>query len=287
MKFFQSTLEFLENGLCKEVGMPVYGKQHLGFAPGGAMDLFSHSTANILLKNPVKSPTLEIIIPPVIRFKTDCFFSLTGARYEQVMLDGPEKFSMSQSIQNGIVYTASQGDRLLFQNKTLGFRTYLAVKPIAESGEGLSGRQRIHVQDVYRWADPEGKIRILEGPEHRFLDDKSAFTRTYWTITNDFSEMGFRLSSRFKIPEMNQDTMISQAVADGTIQLTPRGPIILLKYRQTIGGYPRGFNVISADVDLLGQYGPGQIIRFKKTDPETADRVFCNKQNCLSSIVQD
>ncbi len=41
---------------------------------------------------------------------------------------------------------------------------------------------------------------------------------------------------------------------NGTVQLTQSEPIILLKHRQTIGGYPRIFNVIYADVDLLVQY---------------------------------
>ena len=64
--------------------------------------------------------------------------------------------------------------------------------------------------------------------------------------------------------------MISEAVSDGTVQLTPKGPIILLKHRQTVGGYPRIFNVISSDVDLLGQYSPGQKIFFRKISIEEA-----------------
>jgi allophanate hydrolase subunit 2 len=37
-----------------------------------------------------------------------------------------------------------------------------------------------------------------------------------------------------------------------------------------VGGYPRAFNVISADVDLLGQYAPLQFMRFRLVSIEEA-----------------
>ena len=79
--------------------------------------------------------------------------------------------------------------------------------------------------------------------------------------------------------------MISEAVADGTIQLTPKGPIVLLKHRQTVGGYPRVFNVISADIDLLGQYAPNQILRFSKVSLDHALNIALQKETALDKIV--
>ena len=43
--------------------------------------------------------------------------------------------------------------------------------------------------------------------------------------------------------------MISKHVTDGTIQLAPSGPIVLLRHRQTVGGYPRIANVIEAYIN--------------------------------------
>ena len=64
--------------------------------------------------------------------------------------------------------------------------------------------------------------------------------------------------------------MISSVVADGTVQLTASGPYVLLRHRQTLGGYPRILNVISADVDLLAQLAPGQPVRFRMVEIEEA-----------------
>lgn len=64
--------------------------------------------------------------------------------------------------------------------------------------------------------------------------------------------------------------MISQPVTDGTIQLAPSGPIVLLRHRQTVGGYPRIANVIEADISKLSQYTPGSKIRFKLVSLEEA-----------------
>ena len=61
----------------------------------------------------------------------------------------------------------------------------------------------------------------------------------------------------------NNHNMISSPVADGTVQMSPSGPIILLRDRQTIGGYPRIFNVISVDINRLAQLGPRDFIKFQ------------------------
>ena len=82
----------------------------------------------------------------------------------------------------------------------------------------------------------------------------------------------------------NQVEMISEAVADGTVQLTPQGPLVLLRHRQTIGGYPRIFNVISADVDMLAQYGPQSLIQFQKVTMTKANNALRQQQKDLKDL---
>lgn len=284
---FQSSLTYVQNGFCKPVGNPNYGRQHLGYAPSGAMDLFAHSTANLLLKNPREFPTLEFTIDPVIRFDKKCFFTLTGARYGSVLLYPDANREKPMQIQNGQIYLAATGARLAFFDKIQGFRTYLGIRPAESVDEDLRRRRRVGINTLFDWCDSDGRIRIVEGPEYHHLDDKEAFTRSFWKITNDFSDMGFRMSGYNSLPRVLLDTMISQAVADGTIQLAPGGPIVLLKNRQTVGGYPRIYNVISADVDLLAQYAPGQLIGFRKIGLDSARNILHRKRESLSRSVQD
>jgi antagonist of KipI len=95
--------------------------------------------------------------------------------------------------------------------------------------------------------------------------------------------MGMRLESPVTLT-VELKNMISEAVTNGTVQVTPAGPIVLLKYRQTVGGYPRVFSVISADVDLLAQYVPGQKIRFRKISIEEAWRAAHEKRAYIVSL---
>jgi allophanate hydrolase subunit 2 len=78
--------------------------------------------------------------------------------------------------------------------------------------------------------------------------------------------------------------MVSAPVNDGTVQLTPSGPIILLRQRQTVGGYPRVLNVISADVDLLGQYAPFQFLYFRLVSLKEAQHAARTKKEDLERL---
>ena len=57
--------------------------------------------------------------------------------------------------------------------------------------------------------------------------------------------------------------MISDATPLGVLQVPAAGePILLMADRQTTGGYPKVATVISADIGLAGQLGPGDAIMF-------------------------
>ncbi|MBU2644541.1 hypothetical protein KKI24_07520 [bacterium] len=275
----------ISGGLFKVVGPPVYGQQHQGVAPGGAMDCFSYQTGNALLETDLAAPALEIIFAPAFQVVRDCRFTLAGARYGAVTLRTPAAQTAPTAIEHGVVYAAQAGSLLEFRDKSrIGFRTYLCFVEPGTSTPPTIGKRRDQFGDLFQWRDPDGKIRVLPGPEFRYLVDKSAFTGDYWVITNDFSDMGFRLTRAENIPRVEMGTMISEAVADGTVQLTPKGPIVLLRHRQTVGGYPRIFNIISADVDILGQYAPNQVLQFRTVSMAKALAVALEKQQVLTRM---
>ena len=109
------------------------------------------------------------------------------------------------------------------------------------------------------------------------------FLQTEWLASRDTNEMGMRLEAAMKL-ELRPGDMISEAVTNGTIQVTPTGPIVLLKHRQTIGGYPRVFSVISCDVDLLAQHMPGSAVRFRKIGIEEAWQLARRKKANIISL---
>ncbi len=251
--------ETIRNGIFCKVSAPVYGKQDIGVTPGGVMDSFAYDTGNAILGNDIDAPALEILIAPGLRVNDDCFIVTTGAKYSEIRING-------NIIRHGQVAFAKAGSLIDFQKKEYGFRTYLCYAPATQyKGETPEGRQLEDFSKIASWTDENQKIRVVEGPEYQYLENKTLFIDEYWKVSNDTSAMGMRLENKWVGVTVNmKKSMVSEAVSNGTIQLTPDGPIILLKHRQTVGGYPRIFNVISVDVDRLGQYAPGELLHFRK-----------------------
>jgi antagonist of KipI len=98
--------------------------------------------------------------------------------------------------------------------------------------------------------------------------------------------MGYRLTGK-KIKTKDEKSLLSSAVNFGTIQLLPDGQlIVLMADHQTTGGYPRVAHVISADLPLLAQTSPNEIINFHLTDLETAQEKLMQQQKHLQEIVE-
>jgi allophanate hydrolase subunit 2 len=276
------------SGLFFEVKPPFFGKQDIGVSPGGAMDLFAVASGNAVLGQDTGSPALEIVIPPKINFMTECCFILTGAKRSEAKLTRRGK---ALSIDHATVGHARKGASLSLGKTEYGLRTYLCYRPIGtgekEVAERLTGRRRGDFATICRWQDEDGKIRVIEGPESSWLQNPSAFVDGSWTVSTEMSRMGMRLQP-IGIPAIQPISdlmnMVSGPVNDGTIQLTPGGPIILLRHRQTVGGYPRIFNVIGTDVDLLAQYAPRQILRFRLVGFEEALAAARQKREDLEAI---
>jgi allophanate hydrolase subunit 2 len=75
--------------------------------------------------------------------------------------------------------------------------------------------------------------------------------------------MGYRLEGGARILGASRGDMISASTFVGGVQVPPSGdPILLMADRQTCGGYPQIAVVITADLPLAGQLGPGDWIEF-------------------------
>ena len=272
----------IKQGLFKTVSLPSFGKQDVGITPGGAMDVFALQTGNVLLGNPDDAPALEILFPPTLEFGEDCYFVLTGSANWGSKLSGTGKETY---IRHGKVYLAKKGSVLSFGKKHYGFRTYLCYRAAGKAFlQSPEGRERGAFGDMAQWTNTEGYIRVVEGPEYSYLKDKELFLKTSWMISSKTSDMGMRLENPDAPLSVSLGNIVSEAVATGTVQLTPKGPIILLKNRQTVGGYPRIFNVISADTDMLGQYMPGQKLHFKKVPMEEAVNILRQQKDDIEKL---
>ncbi len=92
-----------------------------------------------------------------------------------------------------------------------------------------------------------------------------------WQVDTRADRMGVRLLGPRL--ECRQQSMISEGIALGAVQVPPDGqPIVLLNDRQTIGGYPRLGALAPLALARLAQCLPGQPVRLLPTVQEAAHR---------------
>ncbi|QWU99374.1 hydrolase [Francisella salimarina] len=262
-----------KGGLLFPISLREYGKQDKGVSPKGAQDQLSFMTAYSIFNQPVDFQAIEMIYPSEIVATDDILVYLCGASYPNTFIDESICANYNQ------VFELNRGQKLEFKGSKKGFRTIVfAVKKQSQT-IGLVGKQRsLELEDYISQNYRHSFIRVIKGPEYDILKDCAFFENT-WAISTNSSQMGLPLDGVFL--DTQKIEMISQPVTDGTIQLAPSGPIVLLRHRQTVGGYPRIANVIEADINKLSQYAPGSKVRFKLVSLEEA----CEVNNILKGLI--
>ncbi len=285
------------------------GYQSWGIPVGGAVDRTSASLANWLVGNPLAEPVLEItLIGPTIEIEGSGQIALTGADLSP-SIDG-QTIPMFETIH------VTSGMKLSFGSPKSGCRSYLAVgglwqiKPwlssysaLAYDSSGITKSSVIKKNsvvsiDAHSSIAPKRisknqrpdfskplTVRVLPGPEFGSFskDFQQQFLNQSFKLSPLSNRMGCRLIPELK--NLAEPEMISAGVIPGTIQITSSGqPIILLADAQTIGGYPRIVNVITADVDALGQLKPGDEVRFVLVGLPEAQLALTEKQKVFSFL---
>lgn len=270
-----------------------YDYTHLGVTTAGFLDEYSALWAHKLLGNDINDNLLEIAFSNVeLKSTGTTTIAITGA-YCEFYINGILK-PVWQS------YEIKPNDIIKIGKFTSGSRVYLAVKngftidkdfgsnstSIKENLGGLSGnkllnsdflpfkstnsivRKRVREEFLPKYANELTLRVILSYQEDSFSkEEKEKFFNSSFTVTSDFNRMACKLKGE-KI-KSNLDGIISEGISFGAIQIPKDGqPIILLKDRQTIGGYPKIASVLSIDCFKLAQAKIGTTVRFEKLNIE-------------------
>ena len=263
-----------------------FGVRRLGVTQGGPADLHAWAWANWLLGNPWGNPALEITLGGLtLTAEQPCTLALCGADMQARRNEQP--------LPNWQAFELNAGDSLTLNMARLGVRAYLAIGGgfIAEQvlgstacvvRDGLGGHQgdgsalaagdRLPFASTTRpipnrqlpaGAIPdygaEPRLALIPGAQFRFFDDHSLIDafRQPWRMDPRSDRMGIRLQG--SVLHCNMDSMISEGIALGAVQVPPDGqPIVLLNDRQTIGGYPRLGTLTPLACARLAQCQPGQ-----------------------------
>lgn len=123
------------------------------------------------------------------------------------------------------------------------------------------------------------RLRVLPGPqaEHCGPFALEVLQGTQYTVSPQSDRMGYRLTGGAPAPGVTSGDMISEVAFVGGIQVPPSGgPILLMADRQTTGGYPQLAVVITADLPLAGQLGPGDWVEFE----------VCTRGDAIAALIE-
>jgi biotin-dependent carboxylase-like uncharacterized protein len=162
--------------------------------------------------------------------------------------------SYSTTLKEDIGFRLDRGNFLPFESYSQRYIARVQKEYIPKYNDYLTLRLLLSYQDDY--FSSKEKERLFS---------------SIYEITLYSDRMGYKLEGNPITP--NQGGIISEAIAFGSVQIPKDGqPIILLKERQTIGGYPKIGTILPIDCFKLTQLSIGSKVRFEKIEIEEAQK---------------
>ncbi|WP_262030010.1 biotin-dependent carboxyltransferase family protein [Microvirga sp. Mcv34] len=271
------------------------GYQGFGVSPSGAMDRRALAMANALVGNPPETAAIEFVnLGGAFTCEGgDLHVALVGAGCS-ASIDGTPVAPQTSAI-------LKEGQVLEVGHLRTGTFAYLAVAggfavapelgslsfhlrsrlgglkgaPL-KAGDRLPGRPEAQDREPMQLTadilEESGPIRVMLGPQDDYFTPETirAFLESAFTISQQADRMGFQLTGP-RLEHAKGFNIVSDGIVDGHIQVPGSGqPIVLMRDRQTAGGYPKIATVISADLARLAQMRPGTEVRFRAVERDEA-----------------
>ena len=290
------TLQIINKGLLATVqDYGRFGHQAIGVTPGGPMDEVAFLWSNRLLDNHYNQPQIEICYGNFsCQFNQPTTIALCGAALGMAL--------NHRAISPWSTYIIREGDVLTASNPSSGLYCYLAIKGgfkvtpqlsscatvtrnglggLSHDGQPLATNDTLaydsyvthqytnrKVPSIYRKRyDKPPVLRYIPNTVFHAIGKKSQQTlaNNSYQVTHNINRMGYRLSGAQV--EAANDTIFSQGISLGAIQIPQDGqPIVLMRDRQTMGGYQIAGCLAYVDLPLLAQAAPGTVVSFQPTD---------------------
>jgi biotin-dependent carboxylase-like uncharacterized protein len=285
------TFEILDGGLgatIQDAGR--FGFQRFGVPPSGAMDEHAFHWANKLLDNPPDAPCLEILMGGLrLRALSDCWIATAGAdlgatvngerltAWKTARLcanDTLEFFSCRSglwcylAVQGGFDAPQFFGSASVYQRGALGSALdkggVLKRNAVACNFPGCVAARYVVPAEVPDYSRPL-VAQVVPGPQEALFAERDldTFFGSTFTVTSQIDRVGYRLEGA-PIRAVSHD-IFSEGIAYGAIQIPEDGqPIVMMKDRPTVGGYPKIGTLLPEDTARLAQCRTGQAVRFAR-----------------------
>jgi len=264
------------------------GASRWGVPASGFADAASAALANALAGNPPDSALLEAALGAIeIEAMEGVALGVAGAAAEVSVNGAPADRRRT------VVLRA--GDRLGIGRATAGLRVYVAVGGgidvprilgsrsalVPSAFGGFTGRKLSAGDELACGSAPPpairslgaedvlplggGVVRALPGPQSDLFSPEARrlFFGEPLRVSPRSDRRGIRLEGVGVSPSKGE--IEPEGVAVGSVQVPAGGePIVRMPDGPVTGGYPKIAVVIRADLPLLGQWRPGEMVRFRE-----------------------
>lgn len=283
-----------------------------GVPRGGAMDLFAMRAANLMVGNDPDAAVLEWALGGgTLTFSTAVTFALVGASVRATLGGQPvapctatraavgQQLAVDQFLAGRFLYVALSGG--IDVPDLLGSRsTYLPGRfggfdgRLIRNGDELPlGTERAGPREGFHCAAElmpryeSETVHITRGPQGALFPDDSfrILSESSHRISHSSDRTGYRIDG----PPVGASpgSLPSEAACPGAIQVPVDGhPIILMADGPTVGGYPKIAVVSEADLPIVAQRRPGEIVRFEIISTEQSQKALRRRAADLNTIAQ-
>ncbi len=264
-----------------------YGYAHRGITPSGAMDEYAYRWSQKLLDNGLEANAIEVLLGGVLlKAHTSTTISVCGADLGFCINNKPMPIWRTYNIQ--------KGDTIHLKQHKTGMRAYIAVKggfKIAKiegsyattlreaKGKQLKQGDFLPCKEALLHESRRVKerlvptytkrltLRLIPSYQHTLFEAecKEKFFTQHYRLSSQINAMGYRLEG--EPLDTTLTNIISEGIGYGAVQIPQDGqPIILLKERQTIGGYPKMGTLLPLDAFRLAQMPIGATLTFESIE---------------------
>lgn len=295
-----------------------FGYGYIGVAPSSGLDRFAMAMARFTLGMPDNAPVLEVMGNDLsLLFSETHSFIITGARVKATIDDMPVKpWSAIKAPEGSILKVTEVWEGFRYY---IGFSGIIDIDPVMGSYStnlecrfgGFQGRPLMK-GDILKFRElydpiehvgvPDSLIpplcephilRVLPGPEAdrfdpasvKFLSDRNE--AVFFKASPRLNRTGIRLDGpAVQFRDKVEQSIISEGILPGTVQVPPDGLPIINCVERTIGGYARLGTVIDVDLDKLAHIKPFDRVILSVSDRDEAERLSQARKDNITFYVK-